>query len=282
MNGDVNREDEANPSKRHENHGEDYVDWQLREAGDILLNKLRVMDAKDIALILTSVALVIVGFVQAIGTIHAADAAKSAAATAAKELELSQRPWITVEPQILSSLKFGADGARITIRLYIANTGHTPAVNVPDTMPEIYASFLTVPDPRQQRRDLCDQQRSQATNSHNWSFLQTIIPGSAPRDFNLLLSKDSIRTAAFDTPKKLFGSNAPTGHFEIEMAECVIYSSSFSSEEYAAAYVFDLERRIKEPPYENTVFSTEMTEIPASDLIIRYDPIAGNGPSTRY
>lgn len=66
---------------------------------------------------------------------NARSAAQSAAATiqsaraAQQQLELANRPWLTVHPEI-SSLDFGELGVVITLRLRLRNIGHSPATHV--------------------------------------------------------------------------------------------------------------------------------------------------------
>lgn len=56
-------------------------------------------------------------------------AATITARTAAKELELSERPWIDAGINLVGPLKFGDDGASVNLNIALRNTGHSPALN---------------------------------------------------------------------------------------------------------------------------------------------------------
>lgn len=59
----------------------------------------------------------------------AAIAAKSAAETAAGELELSERPWVYAELSLSSPLTFDATGVHVIYTVKLRNVGRSPAVH---------------------------------------------------------------------------------------------------------------------------------------------------------
>jgi hypothetical protein len=68
----------------------------------------------------------------------AADAAKSAAETAASQLELSERPWVDAQILLNGPLTFNINGASIPLKLSLRNTGHSPAMFVAiSTLPSV-------------------------------------------------------------------------------------------------------------------------------------------------
>jgi hypothetical protein len=83
---------EGPAANRPEDYREDEVDRIVRECGSVFLLKLREANVRDVALILTSVALVVLGMFQAIGAIRSADAAKTAADIAQDALRRGDRP----------------------------------------------------------------------------------------------------------------------------------------------------------------------------------------------
>lgn len=60
---------------------------------------------------------------------ESADAAKSAADTAASQLELAERPWVDASIRLDGPLTFDADGANIPLKIVLRNTGHSPALS---------------------------------------------------------------------------------------------------------------------------------------------------------
>jgi len=61
----------------------------------------------------------------------AANAAKSAATTAANQLELAERPWIFIkDAKLVRPLVFDVNGASTELQITLRNSGPSPAVNV--------------------------------------------------------------------------------------------------------------------------------------------------------
>jgi hypothetical protein len=56
-----------------------------------------------------------------------AEAAKVTAETGRKELELSERPWVSVDVSIAKPLVFDPQGGTISLRWVLKNVGHSPA-----------------------------------------------------------------------------------------------------------------------------------------------------------
>jgi hypothetical protein len=60
----------------------------------------------------------------------ASEAAKSAAETAAAQLELAERPWVDASVLLDGPFTFSVNGATIPLRIALRNTGHAPALSV--------------------------------------------------------------------------------------------------------------------------------------------------------
>jgi hypothetical protein len=96
-------------------------------------------------------------------TKHSADAALLSAQTAQRQLELSERPWVSIDQVVFGSpLVFDQNGGRITLQFLLRNTGNSPAEYV-----NIDGEFIPFPlskerwyVPIEQRR-LCDAIRLQ-------------------------------------------------------------------------------------------------------------------------
>jgi hypothetical protein len=75
----------------------------------------------------------------------AAEAAKSAADTSAKQLEMAERPWLSiVNARVVSPLAWGQNGLQATVQFDVKNTGPTPA---PMLMPVAELFVLPVKPP---------------------------------------------------------------------------------------------------------------------------------------
>lgn len=114
----------------------------------------------------------------------AANAAKTSADTAATQLELSERPWVTVSitleepPHSHSpspSLTFNADGtASLNAFIVVKNIGHSIARNVsirPQMYPPIFERILT--EPTEKQKAWCDKVRTEVPIER---FLPSLFP----------------------------------------------------------------------------------------------------------
>lgn len=119
-------------------NSEEQVDEFLREIGANLKDKFKdaglgetvTAVATVILAIATVVAVVIYGR-QLAANINAADAAKSAANTAAAQLEMTDRPWVTIDIVITGPLTYSDKGGVFMSFLFIPeNIGRSPAQNV--------------------------------------------------------------------------------------------------------------------------------------------------------
>src|SRR5208337_4761449 len=62
--------------------------------------------------------------------VTAANAAELAADTSTKELELTHRPWISINTRLVSPVTIAQTGEDFTIESMIHNTGLSPAIQV--------------------------------------------------------------------------------------------------------------------------------------------------------
>jgi hypothetical protein len=74
--------------------------------------------------------------IQAVANKRSADAGLISAQTAQAQLELSERPWVSVDFEILQPLSFDDKGASLGVRWHLKNIGHSIAskVTVRDTL----------------------------------------------------------------------------------------------------------------------------------------------------
>lgn len=115
---------------------------------------------------------------------QAADAATSAANTAAAQLQLTERPWITIKltftepPQSHSpgpSLTFNTDGtASLNMFVSLKNIGHSVATAIyvrPQMYPPVFERLLTEPIDKQ--REWCEKVRAETPDD---SQLPSLFP----------------------------------------------------------------------------------------------------------
>jgi hypothetical protein len=82
-------------------------------------------------------------------------AATSTARTAAKEFELSERPWVDAGISLVGPLKFDENGARVNLNIALRNTGHSPALNT-WIESEMFIGF-TGPRPSSYSQGVCER-----------------------------------------------------------------------------------------------------------------------------
>ena len=197
---------------------------------------------------------------------EAADAAKSAADTAARELELSERPWISADFSAVSPLVIDSAGLRITIQTTITNVGHSPAVKAAESL-KLYTSFLLTPDPWKMRDEVCHEAErdSNAILSHtNTGLTQTWFPGNQPpRIATYPISRDEIIKGMVQPSQVPHGMNPPPW-YSVNIAYCASYYSSFSSKQYHTGYLLQIVRSKLLPPprlFQNFSLGSEITPV---------------------
>jgi hypothetical protein len=205
-------------------------------------------------------------------TSRAADAAKSAAKTAQSAVELSNRPWLKIDHQILSPLTFniqrsGGLFALMTIQNHIENVGPGVALDVqsweeviPIKYPDLVGGAAIL-----RRNQLCDSFRQRHSLPgyilfpHDTPMIQDAIMGPA---------MDAIKDAVAVEPSWL------TGKVSFILVGCLVYRGAVEPKDAPAhetRFAYDLAT-----PQENgsTMPFVNPTGI-ASDLrLVRY-PLNG-------
>lgn len=245
INNEPHTEDEAELPQGHQGYREDPVEKQLREAGEILLNKLRAMEPKDIVLSLTTIlisaALVIVGAIQAVGTIRSANAAKSAADTARETLDVSSRPWVSADITQGGPLTFRTSGAVIPINFELKNVGRTPAIN-----PRYHASILSLPERTWMMVELRQAERNECDSFSKYFFegspseIPPIFPDQMSRRLSYPASMTAKNVMEAINQKTRPGPFRHPGFVSLYLIACVVYQSSYAKEFRHTAYGFQL------------------------------------------
>ena len=158
-----------------------------------------------------------------------ADAAQRQSVTSARELELSQRPWITAKFAPVDRVWIDQDGMHLTIEMNAKNVGQSPAVRVEYEFaimsfpPNIYAT----------RDELCKTVELRSALKSNGKFLQTWFPGDA----SPVAATITLQKANFFAPEK--DRQMQSVAMPI-VAVCIAYSPSFKDVEYHTGYILSL------------------------------------------
>ncbi len=164
-----------------------------------------------------------------------AQAALIAAGTAQKQLELSERPWVSADVSLAGPLIYKIvagpriyefSGAQISLRIVLKNTGNSPAVAVSVQL-AAYPNYRD--DALEQQHQLCDPLRRYAFNSG-----PTIFPGQTMKEvYSLTLSLKDIEKATR-------GSNAP--FIDPMIIGCVDYGFEFKPEHHQTGFISTIAR----------------------------------------
>ena len=184
---------------------------------------------------------------------QAAKAAESAANTAARQLELTERPWVSIEDaRVTSPLTFGPDGAHVGIEIVLRNSGASPAVEVSIT-PKLYLLPRQEGTPRPVDR-LCNNNIPPGISLPGL----TLFPNtdSPAERYDVTLSKEEMITSAHGGPIVV-----------ITPVICVAYRPTFNPE---ARYYSGIQYLLWP-----TIFLDKMTR--GSSIPIDKLPLSRNG-----
>jgi hypothetical protein len=191
-------------------------------------------------------------------TQQASSAAKRTAEATARQLELSQRPWISIDTSIESPLTFTSEGAaQVSLKFVIRNVGSTPAKGL-SVEPELSIASQGERDPVIERSKVCEENRTREAGSDG-----TLFPkGEFTKSVTFLAD-------AWDIVKE---SNR-TGSFSPVVIVCASYRSTFDdSARYNTGVIYYL-RRI-DPSHPGAYLRMkDRVEVPRELLMLEYDPI---------
>jgi hypothetical protein len=191
-------------------------------------------------------------------TQQASSAAKSTAEATARQLELSQRPWISIDTSIESPLTFAsAGGAQVSVKFVIRNVGSTPAKAL-SVEPKLFIASQGEHDPVMERSKVCEENRMRESGSDG-----TLFPKSE------LTKSVTFLADAWDIVKE----TNRTGSFSPVVIVCASYRSTFDdSARYTTGVIYFLRRIDPGHPGANLRMK-DRVEVPRELLLLEYDPI---------
>jgi hypothetical protein len=191
----------------------------------------------------------------------AAEAAKSAAETAASQLELTDRPWVTIDASITAPLTYDGKTVQIAFSFIPKNIGHSPAQNV-SIVPKLIPAFMG-DDVREEQKRVCDG-AAQINNGFPAYVLFPEEPYSQPIGLDL-----PIETINLHWGKLPPGMEAP-GIIPIAIIGCVDYTYTTSPKHHQTGFAFDVLTKDGRLPQKS------LTPLPPNSLILRQHPFAGH------
>jgi hypothetical protein len=156
------------------------------------------------------------------------DSAKSSADSAKaaiQQFEVSERPWVFItNSQLVSPLVFDESGAHVTLRFYLKNSGHSPALNV-QVRPELFV-WTNGNSPTAEREKVCNPQGPPPETPGTVLFPDTVTP----QDITVMVSREDMEKSA----------KQKEGIILTVPIVCIAYRPAFKDARYSTAIVYSL------------------------------------------
>jgi hypothetical protein len=175
--------------------------------------------------------------IQARANLDTAAAAKASADTAVKELELSERPWVDASFSLDGPLSFNVNGANITLKIDLRNTGHSPALST--TISPLTLIGRNGNNAASYREKVCQDATRMVSTFPRFGvalFPNITLEQKETVTFN---SQDIA-----DIPKDQFASHFPGNIISPAVVLCIGYRPTFTATSiYHTAYILDVFKR---------------------------------------
>ena len=169
-------------------------------------------------------------------TKKAADAAKSAADTASKQLELAERPWVDTAIAIDGPLVWNVNGMNVTVKVATRNIGNSPALSVFSS--PLLLVGANAENASNYRAHVCEN----ADNATRHGDLGVaLFPNGSPveRQYSTSIGNNEIEQQK--ASKEFPGSNFGKVVLSPTLVICTTYRPTFNSKTvYHTAYIVDL------------------------------------------
>lgn len=167
---------------------------------------------------------------------RATEAALQSVAIARKQMELSERPWITVDASLTDRVEFGDNGGYMVAWVSLKNIGHSVATGILVDLDVVLLSHVEATpgessyEPERRRNALCERIRGK-TNPRGGGTV--LFPEQQ------VTSGEPIGVAPWDVEKRAFESPGEVGKFiDPILVGCVSYRDVFTSESHVTGFVY--------------------------------------------
>lgn len=221
--------------------------------------------------VLIALGLLIVNICQTRATKKAAKATQSAAETAAKQLEMAERPWISANIRLASDLTFDADGGHIEVRTILTNSGHSPAQTWMNSTLIVGPNGKNILDEAKQFAE-----QTQATERTNPWIAESVFPGveSVPRiDTNSVKRSDIENAVQF--MRKQYPGVAFLPRIDITLVVCIAYTPTFTKADYRTTYIYKIAQAVPAKPNISVGIDPSERVVPLSSLVFTREYPAG-------
>jgi hypothetical protein len=188
-------------------------------------------------------------------------AAKESADTAARQLEMTDRPWVAVDVSITSPLAYNDKGVEVEFSFTPKNIGHSPAQNVLID-PQLLPIFMG-DDVREIQKNICDSAAKAQSRMPRYVLFPE-EPYTQP--FGLSMSSESIIAHWGKQPPGM-GQPDP---IPIALVGCVDYTYETSRRHHQTGFAIDVLMKDGRLPLRS------LTPLAPSSLILRQHPEGGH------
>jgi hypothetical protein len=229
----------------------------------------------EVGTLIATLLLALFAFVQSFVTGLQIKPLRNTADTARKELELSERPWVSLQDfSIESPLTFDSNGARVTIGWVLKNTGRSPAIRG-FWQSDFFLQFGEVPSPVKKRDDACKVAAYRSTVVTDSRITETWFPGDETKRTLVVGFEPNDIAKALEIPKQMFPNSEHMKEFDSiypDFVVCVAYRAAFTDVQYRTGYILELGRTNPKTPY---ILPMKSGEIPATELKLFIHPFYG-------
>jgi len=208
----------------------------------------------------------IFAFIAAIGGVAAAIFSGWQAIVANQALVVSNRPWISVEPKLLSGLSYDSTGdGHITIGFDLKNVGHSPADIITPVSSKFFIRFGGHPKINETQREWCAAPAYSGTGS-KYGF--TLFPDetSDAEQVSQLIERNDVA---------ILRERVQTDNVVPVLLGCVKYTFVFDSKEHHTGFIRHL--RWADPASSYGRIDPAKGNIPKEQL--RLDKLVAPGPA---
>lgn len=167
----------------------------------------------------------------------AAKAAETAADTAQRQLELSQRPWVVTEYAVSAPIEYTPDGGvKFEITGTYKNIGNSVALDVLDIpLPHIDDITLALTHPTNEQKEVCERMRNMREKSQESTEGDTLFPQDrGGYKMPIHFTKEQLDHASIGgQSEKIIG---------FVIIGCVDYKFSFSPKHHQTGYFYEIVR----------------------------------------
>lgn len=156
------------------------------------------------------------------------------------QLEVSERPWLSVDPIRFSNLSFDKNGGHFAVKFLITNVGHSPATHVQLEVKLIATTFNesgVFKEPAAEQKRLCDDARTPKRELSDFLAFVLFPEQKTTRDVGMSISPADITHAE----SLLQGAVRPS--IFLTVAGCVDYQFAFEAGHHQTGFLYTLSRR---------------------------------------